>query len=674
MSLIFEEDLSGGSYGGFDSAVATGTITYTGGAANFTIDAPTDVDTYLIEDTAIADSTPTVHINMDVKLDSYNPGGADKSICFLVLRDGINNACIFYLRANGGTRVDSITAVYTQNSGAKGEFFTLLADPVDNEYINIEIYYAKQNETGDSIHLEVKVDGMSLGTVQFTDQDPTAAFVDSIRVGNPSLSNNGSTRVLSIKNVKVAPTSAFNTSVDTYYVDPSTGDDRNAGTLNAPLKNAGPISRTMQAGETLYLMGGVHRVQDRMNGEILPAYSGTPNNKVVITGPGVITTAKGAGPSHLYELTASASNGEYYISLGGGNPNISDSAWIATGGDTDSFDELTRIYKDSGVVGSLTEGDFAYGDGDTLGFSTIYYKPTDAELAAGIGNLRIECVNASLPAIDFSTDHTVIDGVTVRYSGYGITDSGSNSGSMIINCDSGYNAHAAIHNNGGNSLIKANEVHRGRTHVAGSGSENGGGILVNNGSICTVQGNYCHDNGDDGIEVDGAGTEAKVYGNLLINLGLNSTDGSGLEVGSTVTLCEACNNTVSSCDRGLAFSQSTNITISNNIFYNAGGSALWFGAGVTMTNVTAESNCFYGTSAVNDGAATGTYSSTGDISDDPLFNEDYSLSKNSPCVGIGVKYWTGVNPIGKDGEPFSDIDTDIGAIQSTHGPFHPKNL
>ncbi len=63
---------------------------------------------------------------------------------------------------------------------------------------------------------------------------------------------------------------------------------------------------------------------------------------------------------------------------------------------------------------------------------------------------------------------------------------------------------------------------------------------------------------------------------------------------------------------------------------------------------------------------------------DPLFtdlaNLDLSLQVGSPLVSSGIKWWTGANPIGADGEPFSDFDIDIGAIQSKHSPFHPVNL
>ena len=53
---------------------------------------------------------------------------------------------------------------------------------------------------------------------------------------------------------------------------------------------------------------------------------------------------------------------------------------------------------------------------------------------------------------------------------------------------------------------------------------------------------------------------------------------------------------------------------------------------------------------------------------------DYSLQSDAYGIGTGAKYWSGPEPVGLDGEPFSDIDTDIGIIQSTASPFHPVNL
>lgn len=55
-------------------------------------------------------------------------------------------------------------------------------------------------------------------------------------------------------------------------------------------------------------------------------------------------------------------------------------------------------------------------------------------------------------------------------------------------------------------------------------------------------------------------------------------------------------------------------------------------------------------------------------------DSNYAPLSTSAAVGGSSKFWTGANQVGADGEPFSDIDTDIGGIQSKHGPFHPVNL
>ena len=59
---------------------------------------------------------------------------------------------------------------------------------------------------------------------------------------------------------------------------------------------------------------------------------------------------------------------------------------------------------------------------------------------------------------------------------------------------------------------------------------------------------------------------------------------------------------------------------------------------------------------------------------DPDLNASYEPYSSSPCIGAGVKWWSGANLVGFNGEPFSDFGIDIGYIQSTHGPFHPVNL
>ena len=47
---------------------------------------------------------------------------------------------------------------------------------------------------------------------------------------------------------------------------------------------------------------------------------------------------------------------------------------------------------------------------------------------------------------------------------------------------------------------------------------------------------------------------------------------------------------------------------------------------------------------------------------------------DSVLVGTGTKWWTGARPVSVSGEPYPDKDIDVGAVQSTHSIYHPKNL
>jgi hypothetical protein len=57
-------------------------------------------------------------------------------------------------------------------------------------------------------------------------------------------------------------------------------------------------------------------------------------------------------------------------------------------------------------------------------------------------------------------------------------------------------------------------------------------------------------------------------------------------------------------------------------------------------------------------------------------NDDYELAIDSSGISSGSGAWFNgkPNPQGFNGEPYSNFDTDIGYMQTTHGLFHPVNL
>lgn len=94
------------------------------------------------------------------------------------------------------------------------------------------------------------------------------------------------------------------------------------------------------------------------------------------------------------------------------------------------------------------------------------------------------------------------------------------------------------------------------------------------------------------------------------------------------------------------------------------------GAGVSLT--VTMTDCAIPIAEIDN--VSGTIIQNNQITTDPQPNADGSLPEDSVLVGAGAKWWTGTNPVGADGEPFGDFGTDIGAVQSTHNPFHPTKL
>jgi len=153
--------------------------------------------------------------------------------------------------------------------------------------------------------------------------------------------------------------------------------------------------------------------------------------------------------------------------------------------------------------------------------------------------------------------------------------------------------------------------------------------------------------------------------------------------------CEIYDNASGFCS-GVYNQGSTGATIENCTF---NGNTVTSGTAIdinsttvaqTVTNcITPVSTNFAGTSVItmsyclsSDGA--GAHTDDNSITGTPTYvdstNDDYRLTAASAGVGAGTRWWTGPEPVGADGEPFSDMNTDVGANQSTHSPNHPVNI
>lgn len=166
-----------------------------------------------------------------------------------------------------------------------------------------------------------------------------------------------------------------------------------------------------------------------------------------------------------------------------------------------------------------------------------------------------------------------------------------------------------------------------------------------------------------------SGTNTQVYGNVCKNNNIGIKIALAGSTGTTVN-----NNTLrdninwgGQCD-----SSAPSSIWKNNVF---SGSTTGLGSNSIGTLPTESYNTYYNnTTDLSDLGTPQTIDSTSTAAIiDPLDSSDVPVNKGDAFAN-GIKWWTGPNPESYSGEPFSDFDTDIGAIQSTYSPFHPVNL
>jgi len=158
-----------------------------------------------------------------------------------------------------------------------------------------------------------------------------------------------------------------------------------------------------------------------------------------------------------------------------------------------------------------------------------------------------------------------------------------------------------------------------------------------------------------GINTRG-GVNIESVGNLIVNC-----DG-GIVTSSVSTGCSFDHESIINCRVGVKNSIGTN-TLSNSLITGTtGDNSIDISAGTLTVD-----HSYYDKTAsgITDGG-------NNTNADEPLLNADYSLPTDSPLVGSGGSSDSSINVT--LGEPFPMFDIDIGAMQSTHGPFHPINL
>ena len=171
-------------------------------------------------------------------------------------------------------------------------------------------------------------------------------------------------------NLTINPAS---TSGNIYYVSSSTGNDNNPGTQAQPWKTLNKVAtRTFSAGDQiLFKRGDIWNEGLMFN---IPS-SGTQSSPITFGayGSGEKPILSGALDSSKegWQWTASAVSNYYYLNEAGSNPNIPNKD---TSRNVWRLFYLDRTEIPYGDINSLSNGQWSYGNRDSLGYNTIYIR------------------------------------------------------------------------------------------------------------------------------------------------------------------------------------------------------------------------------------------------------------------------------------------------------------
>lgn len=499
------------------------------------------------------------------------------------------------------------------------------------------------------------------------------------------------TRTIDVGCLQLSTNGDYTTSPYIYYIDSDATDDTGDGSVSDPFKYAIQANQGAVAGDTIRFAtrsaSNPHRLIDM--GQVCPINSGTAGNVIAIDSAdvqdGELLCSRDYTEASWVESTAQA--GEYYLNV---NEIDTDphriyvclkTAWAASG-----INALTETaIRNAGTVGSLAVGEYDYGDNDTIGFNTIYYRPAAGELITTIHIEVPRSITTNDNGLQIDTDYTELVYMQVRYAVLSnIVNASNGTGSKIIFC-SGLDAW-----NFGISTVNADVV---MSFGSWTRSE-GDGIHGNGvGGTGDVWGCITHNNANDGISFASSHT-SKCYYNSSFNNGYEAAgDNSGIEVTGNAVI-ECYNNTLVGNYGAGYFNQSTvaagQVCTNNISAYNGSNN---YHVSATHATSLMDGNASYDPNT-NDFyiVGTGSVSPSDTVLTDPLFvtvdttkgmttnnnnraDEDYHLQETSPCVGTAAKWWgNDPRPNGPDGESAPDTNLDFGAYQSTWDANHPANL
>ena len=446
-----------------------------------------------------------------------------------------------------------------------------------------------------------------------------------------------------------------------FFINPDTGTGIGNGSTSDPFKDYGEVSLPLSINDTVnWKRGTTHSYAARIN-------------------------AYGAD-----DLTL----GAYNNSDGTDDDSLAKPILVESSGDT-TFDIPNTIVRIGQTIRNLDLRDATTASQRNLNIAT-----TDFSIDSGILIEDVDMSNAALQNLrllgsgvtvrgcvlfDSDDDNIFTEGdnnifENLTLSNPGRVSSGDNiqlaqtTHSPSINCiirNNDMNAEGSIKQNiiigGNNHLIEGNTCVAGKVSINTSiGSNN---VIRKNKITATLTTYRTITNTSDDTEISC---------NLIIQTnGLSTSEGAIFT--DNATNPKIYNNTViGRSDTNCLTSQSLaiNTVVKNSIFVNGiSGIAYSSVSGITESN-----NCLFN-NVINllQTPSTSITPDATDVLSDPLFvdaaNGDYNLKQNSPCVGVGIKWWNlDPRPESLSGEPLPDDKIDLGAYQSTWDANHPVNL
>lgn len=160
----------------------------------------------------------------------------------------------------------------------------------------------------------------------------------------------------------------------------------------------------------------------------------------------------GLGSAYQWTLSSSGTNEWYLEASGGGNPNIAEPHHM-------KYDS-TYIRVD-GSLGSLADHEAGFGDNDSLGFSTVYWRDDTGDPDTSGVTIAIP---QRIPIRVQNRSYVTIDGLTARhsapqwYGGFHVDQSSSGSNCTVKNCIAERNASGIEMQRGDNNTVDGNTV------------------------------------------------------------------------------------------------------------------------------------------------------------------------------------------------------------------------